>query len=75
MQLHACCLLPLFLENYSDYLLRPNVFKIQQISDTKSHAIRTEGEVYNSVRVSLVITLASVATSIGTPRITFCQRE
>jgi len=51
------------------------VFKIQQISHTDSHAIQTEGEAYNSVRVYLLITPVGLATSIGTARITFCQRE
>ena len=57
------------------HILHPSVYKIQQISETDSHTIQTEGQAYNSVRVYLLITSVSLATSIGTPRITFCQRE
>jgi hypothetical protein len=57
-----------------DRLLRPSVFKIQQISHTKSYAIQTEGQAYNSLTVYLLITSVSLATSTGTPRITFCKR-
>jgi hypothetical protein len=58
-----------------DNFLRPSVFKIQQLSDTKNHAIQTEGQAYNSVTVYLLITSVSLATSTGTPKITLCQRE
>ena len=34
-----------------DHLMRPGVFKIQLTSDTEIHAIQTEGEAYNSVRL------------------------
>ena len=58
-----------------DNLLRPSVFKIQQISYTDSHATQTEGQAYNSVPVYLFITSVSLATSIRTPRNTLCQRK
>jgi len=58
-----------------DFLPHSFVFKTQQSSHTDSHATQTEGEAYNSVPVYLLITPASSATSIGTARITFCQRE
>ena len=59
----------------SDHFLLPSVFKIEKSSHTDSHATQTEGEAYNSVPVHLLITPVSLATSIGTARITFCQRE
>ena len=43
--------------------------------NTERHAIQTEGEAYTSVRVYLLLTSVSLATSIGKPRITFCQGE
>jgi len=67
---------PVFLLNHPvDHLLHPSVFKIQQISHTDSHAVQTEGQVYNSVPVCLLTTSVSLVTSIGTQRITLCQRE
>ena len=58
-----------------DHFLGPSVFNTKPISHTDSHATQTEGEAYNSVPVYLLITPVSLATSIGTARITFCQRE
>jgi len=56
-----------------DHLLRPGVFKTQQISHTDRHTIQTEGEAYISVRVYLLITAFTFATSTGTPSVTIRQ--
>jgi hypothetical protein len=51
------------------------VFKTQQIPHTDSQATQTEGQAYISVRVYLLITAVSLATSIGTPRIHFVSTK
>jgi acetylglutamate synthase len=56
-----------------EHLLRPIVFKIQQISDTENQAIQTKGVAYNSVHVYLLITTVSLTTCTGLPRITLCK--
>jgi hypothetical protein len=58
-----------------EHLLRPSVFKIQQISDTENHSIQTKEVAYSSVPVYLLITTVSLTTSIGLPRIIFCKRK
>jgi len=75
-QPQAWRLLPFFLRiTPFDQLLCPGAFKLQEIPHTESHAIQTKGQAYSSVRVYRLLTSVSLATSIGTPRIAFCQDE
>jgi len=56
----------------SDHILCSMCSKQKKLY-TETHTTQTEGEAYSSVRVYLLITAVSLATSIGTPGITFCR--